>query len=101
MLRAQEESLLLQRLAERRQAVLHAAVRSLEASLAEAEGRARDGLPSDDGVTLTISSAGVEAAPATEVLWLPRRPPLSPALDGFAGAELAEFSGNPNAALAF
>lgn len=90
----QERSLQAQRGVERQQAALGEVIRSLDASLADAERYiGSGGLP--HGMTrLTLAGDGVVAEPAVGILWLPARRPL-PDVESrrFADAERLEFQG--------
>lgn len=86
---------------ERRQAASEGVIRSLSQSLAEAEGWLTVGQVPDGALAFTISASGVTAQPAGRALWLPVVPPMQEAATRpFAEAELAEFQGSGDRALA-
>jgi signal transduction histidine kinase len=97
----QDRSLLAQRDFERRQAATHAAIHSLQFSLADAE-RHLLGDPVPEGtVRLRISANGIEAQPADRVLWVPvPRAAQQIENDQFADAERFEFQGSADRAIA-
>jgi signal transduction histidine kinase len=96
----QDRVLVAQRELEHRQVVAQSAARSLGQSLAAAErGLSEDAVP-DGTVRFTLSERGVQANPATRVLWVPVPPALlEAATRPFADAERLEFRGDAGAAL--
>ena len=98
----QDRSLWAQRELEGRQAAAQAIVSSLNQSLADAERHLSQGEPPTGAVRFVVSPQGVEAHPATRVLWLPTLPAM-PAAEAaqFTQAETVEFQGGAERALAF
>ena len=98
----QDRSLWAQRDLEGRQAAAQAIVSSLNQSLADAERHLSQGEPPTGAVRFVVSPQGVEAHPATRVLWLPTLPAM-PAAEAaqFTQAETVEFQGGAERALAF
>ena len=98
----QDRSLWAQRELEGRQAAAQAIVSSLNQSLADAERHLSQGEPPPGAVRFVVSPQGVEAHPATRVLWLPTLPAM-PAAEAaqFTQAETVEFQGGAERALAF
>jgi signal transduction histidine kinase len=96
----QDRALSVQRAAERRQAVVQAAARSLEQALTDAQRWLTDDPIPPGAARFTVSSLGVRAHPPDRVLWAPRAPTLVPAAtEDFAEAERAEFQGGAARAL--
>ena len=90
----QERSLQAQRGVERQQAALGEVIRSLDASLTDAEHFIGSGVLPHGMARLTLAGDGVVAEPADRIVWLPARRPL-PGVEArrFADAERQEFQG--------
>ena len=99
-LAGQDRALWAQRDVERRQAAADAMVRSLERSLAEAQGWQAGGAIPEGALRMIVSPAGMRTEPPGRVLWQAGRAALPEAdASAFADAERQEFQGAAGQAL--